>query len=167
MKHPLDLIGRRLASVAARMLEEAERDGGCGGRSASRKRSFPLLRHVVSPKTRRHLRFAFVACTAAASLLLMVADVVSDDLVIKELNALRLGENAGRGILDAEAIFNATGRRTLLDAAAELAESSFGGDSTIFEVCAELESFALVGSGTGQCEKCSSKATSDWTYRRG
>ncbi len=156
VKHPLDLIGRRLAMVAAKMLEDSEvkfvSDSNRKGLSWHSE-----LPRRLSPSMRRQMRYALAVCFAVASFVLMLADIVSDGLVLKELNVLRLGEDIGKEVLDLETLFNATGRRTLVDYGLELAAATDASGKVagtkrqdkLLAICSALRDF--IASGNCQC----------------
>lgn len=135
IKHPYDLIGRRLAAVAKDLLLDVENE--------SRK---AITLSWMTPLVKKRLRLASLVLSTYASLLLMIVDVGSDIWVIWNLMSLRLGENVAKGLLNAEAIFNATNKQTLwTDIGKDMARSKkhivqqdlkFGE-----EICAFLEDY--------------------------
>ncbi len=132
------------------MLETSERDRGGTG-----KQNRFLFRRLVSPNGLKRIRLAFVACSAAVCVLVMLADLASDVLVLKDLNELRLGESRFKGIPEIEAVFNATGRKTLVQRTLELwtAETEEEGvnkdTAQLLEVCDVLKMLFL-GNGAGR-----------------
>ena len=134
------------------MLEKSEGlDGGTGRRNRA------LLRRLISPRAMKNARFALAVCSAAVCLLVMVADLTSDVMVLKELNDLRLGESHVRGISEVEAVFNTTGRKTLVQRTLELwtegEEGGSGDTAQLIEVCDVLKVLFL----TDKAERSTSK----------
>lgn len=156
VKHPLDLIGRRLAMIAAQMLEDSEVKFVSDSNREGLSWHSELLRRL-SPSMRRQMRYALAVCFAVASFILMLADIVSDGLVLRELNVLRLGEDIGKEVLDLETLFNATGRRTLVDHGIELAAATAASGKVagtkrqdkLLAICSVLRDF--IASGNCQC----------------
>ncbi len=154
VKHPYDLIGRRLAASAKNLLMKVER---------GKIKSTPHL-PCITPQTRKCMRLVSMVAGIWASLLLMLIDFGSDVWVIWDINSLRLGDNVGQGLVNAEALFNSTARRTLWDDfTKDVKENNMSDRTLINGICTLLKDNWIILDYDGRTENISS--LSKWNLK--